>query len=132
MKIALSVKTITVRLHLYYLYCTAFIATKPRNEYLFRARVAVKLVVCTAKCGIISVEVGMPVKNGERKETVPTSIRITPTCKRLWDALAQEMGVSNAALMEVLIREKAKAEGLWHREASDRGAALHDALEVTQ
>lgn len=51
-------------------------------------------------------------KAGDKKTALPTSVRITPTCKELWDTLADRMGVSNAAYLEVLIREKAKAEGV--------------------
>jgi hypothetical protein len=51
-------------------------------------------------------------KNGEKKETIPTSVRITPVCKELWDTLAERAGVSNTAYLETLIREKAKAEGV--------------------
>jgi hypothetical protein len=54
-----------------------------------------------------------PRLKNEKKETLPTSVRVTPTCKRLWDALAERMGLSNAKALEVIIREKAKAEGIY-------------------
>ncbi len=59
----------------------------------------------------------MPVKKSERKETVPTSVRITPTAQRLWDVLAERMGLSKAGVLETLLREKARAEGVQEREA---------------
>ncbi len=51
-------------------------------------------------------------KSGDKRETIPTSVRITPICKELWEALAERAGVSNAAYLETIIREKAKAEGI--------------------
>jgi len=59
----------------------------------------------------------MPVKKSERKETVPTSVRITPTAQRLWDVLAERMGLSKAGVLETLLREKARSEGVQEREA---------------
>ena len=58
----------------------------------------------------------MPAKKGDRKETVPTSVRITPTAQRLWDELAERMGLSKAGVLETLLREKARAEGVSERE----------------
>jgi len=43
---------------------------------------------------------------------VPTSVRVTPTCERLWDALAKSKGLSKAKVLEVIIRDRAKAEGI--------------------
>jgi hypothetical protein len=47
-----------------------------------------------------------------KKKTFPTSVRVTLTCKQLWDALAERMGLSNSAVLEILIREKAKIENI--------------------
>ena len=55
-------------------------------------------------------------KKKEKKLTLPTSVRVTPTCKRLWDALSTHLGISNAALLEIIIREKAKTEGIREEE----------------
>jgi len=41
-----------------------------------------------------------------------TSIRLTPEAKRLMAALAKKLGVSLTAILEIAIREKAKAEGI--------------------
>ena len=51
-------------------------------------------------------------KHGEKNKILPTSVRITETGKRLWDELAAEAGVSNAAYLETVLREKAKERGL--------------------
>jgi hypothetical protein len=48
----------------------------------------------------------------EKTGTVPTSVRITPTCEKLWSTIAEGMGLSKAKALEVIIREKAKAEGI--------------------
>lgn len=48
----------------------------------------------------------------EKVGTTPTSVRITPTCDRLWGMLAGQMGLSKAKYLEVVIREKAKEAGL--------------------
>jgi hypothetical protein len=48
----------------------------------------------------------------EKTGTVPTSVRVTPTCERLWEALARSKGLSKAKVLEVIIRDRAKAEGI--------------------
>lgn len=63
----------------------------------------------------------MPKKN-ERKETLPTSVRLTPTAQRLWEELAERMGLSKAGVLETLLREKAKAEGIQDREPAEVAA----------
>jgi len=62
------------------------------------------------------------VKKSERKETTPTSVRITPTAQRLWEALADNMGLSKAGVLETLIRERAKADGIQDRESVEAAA----------
>jgi hypothetical protein len=42
----------------------------------------------------------------------PTSFRLSPDGRRLLGALARRLGVSRTAVLEVLIREKAKQEGI--------------------
>ena len=54
----------------------------------------------------------MPIKKSERKETVPTSVRVTPTAARLWDELSARMGLSKAGVLETLLRDRARAEGI--------------------
>jgi hypothetical protein len=51
-------------------------------------------------------------KGTEKKETLPTSVRVTPTCRQLWDELARQMGLSNAGVLEVIIRDRARVEGI--------------------
>lgn len=51
-------------------------------------------------------------KGIEKKQTLPTSVRITPICRELWDELARRMGLSNAGALEIIIRDRAKAEGI--------------------
>ena len=51
------------------------------------------------------------------RKTVPTSVRISPTCKILWDRLAEKMGLSNSGVLETSIRKLAKEEGV---EAEDK------------
>lgn len=46
----------------------------------------------------------------QKKE--PTSIRLTPEAKTLLSRLSDALGVSQAAVLETLIREKAKRERL--------------------
>ena len=41
-----------------------------------------------------------------------SSIRYTPEAKRLLKRLSEKLGVSQAAVIELMIREKAKKEGL--------------------
>jgi predicted DNA-binding protein len=41
-----------------------------------------------------------------------TSLRLTEEGKRLLEALSQKLGVNQTAVIELLIREKAKKEGL--------------------
>lgn len=42
----------------------------------------------------------------------PTSLRLSPDAKALLVALAQRLGVSQSAVIELAIREKAQREGL--------------------
>lgn len=46
------------------------------------------------------------------KEKLPTSIRLSPEAKQLLKALSDKLGISQVAVLEVLIREKAKAENI--------------------
>lgn len=46
--------------------------------------------------------------NGMSKQ--PTSVRLSDTAKRLLAKLAEKFGVSQAAMLEIIIREKAKKE----------------------
>lgn len=41
-----------------------------------------------------------------------TSMRLSPEAKRLLVALAQKLGVSQTAILELALREKAKREGV--------------------
>lgn len=44
---------------------------------------------------------------------VKTSFTLTEEAKKLLEELAKKYGVSQTAILELLIREKAKQEGLW-------------------
>jgi predicted transcriptional regulator len=41
-----------------------------------------------------------------------TSIRLTPDAKRLLEILAEKLGVSQSAVLELAIRDKAKRESV--------------------
>lgn len=41
-----------------------------------------------------------------------TSVRLSAEAKRLWALLAQKLSVSQAAILEIALREKAKREGV--------------------
>jgi hypothetical protein len=43
---------------------------------------------------------------------VLTSIRISLTAKKLLVALANKLGISQSAVIEIAVRDKAKAEGV--------------------
>jgi len=43
---------------------------------------------------------------------VPRSIRLTPTANRLLEALAQEMGLSQTAVIELAVRQMAKQQNI--------------------
>ena len=43
---------------------------------------------------------------------LPTSLRLSPEAKRLLAALAERLGVSQSAVIELAIREKADREGV--------------------
>jgi replication initiation and membrane attachment protein DnaB len=46
-------------------------------------------------------------------EKIKTTIVFTEQAKRLLEELAKKYGVSQTAMLEMLLREKAKQEGLW-------------------
>jgi len=47
---------------------------------------------------------------GMSTSKVSTSIRLTPACKTLVEAMATELGVTQTAVIEMAVREKAKRE----------------------
>ncbi len=48
----------------------------------------------------------------EKVSAVPTSVRLSATGEQLWQTLANRMGLSKAKALEVIIRDRARAEGL--------------------
>lgn len=50
----------------------------------------------------------MPRKKLPPKETLPTSVRLTPEASRLWEALAEKMGLSKAGALETILRSEAE------------------------
>jgi predicted transcriptional regulator len=50
----------------------------------------------------------------------PTSIRLSDEAKRLLALLAEAFGISQVAVLEILIREKAKKEGVKGPKATRR------------
>jgi predicted transcriptional regulator len=50
--------------------------------------------------------------DGGMRTKQATSIRLTPEAKRLLAMLAEKLGLSQAAILELAIREKAKREGV--------------------
>ena len=42
----------------------------------------------------------------------PTSVRLSDEAKRLLVALAQKLGISQAAVLQLALREKARREGV--------------------
>lgn len=46
------------------------------------------------------------------RETLPTSVRLSPTAMRLWQQLAKEMHLSKTGVLESAIRELARREGV--------------------
>ena len=49
-----------------------------------------------------------------------TSVRLTDEGKRLLAALARKFGISQASVLELLIRDKAKKEGIKNENDSDQ------------
>lgn len=49
---------------------------------------------------------------GMKKETKPTTFRLTTEARRLLKWLAQKKGLSMTAVLETVIRKEAKEEGL--------------------
>jgi hypothetical protein len=52
-----------------------------------------------------------PARGGERKRT--NSYRLSEDCLSLIEAIAKRLGVTRAAVIELAVREKAEALGLW-------------------
>lgn len=52
------------------------------------------------------------VKKFGKKETLPTSVRVTPEATAIWEALASKMGLSKAGVMETILREAAEKRGV--------------------
>ena len=48
----------------------------------------------------------------EKRAAVPTSIRVSETGKKLWEATAEHLGLSLAATFEQAIRKLAYNEGI--------------------
>jgi hypothetical protein len=49
---------------------------------------------------------------GRLKRKGPTSHRLSHEAKRLLAALAEKLGIAQSAVLEVIIREKARSEGV--------------------
>jgi predicted DNA-binding protein len=47
-----------------------------------------------------------------KKQSKPTSIRLSEEARRLRKALAEHMGISETAVLEILIREGAEKRGI--------------------
>jgi len=45
-------------------------------------------------------------------DKVPVSFRLSLTAKELLSRLSREIGISRTAVLEIIIREKAKSEGI--------------------
>jgi hypothetical protein len=61
-----------------------------------------------------------PTKRTPNKESVPRSVRVTLECDGLWDALAEKFGISKTGIVELAIRQMAKAEGVVVQTAPDK------------
>ena len=48
-----------------------------------------------------------------RQNKRTTSFRLTPEARDLLERLAQRYGLNHSDMLEVMIRDRAKAEGLW-------------------
>ena len=49
---------------------------------------------------------------GTTRETIATSVRLTPLCVSLWEALATHAGLNKTAYLESTIRRLAKEDGV--------------------
>ena len=56
----------------------------------------------------------------------PTSVRLTEEAKRLLAALAKKLGVSQAAVLEIAVREKARREGVKSPTLAQQRRIAHD------
>ena len=54
----------------------------------------------------------MPRTKRESRSALPTSIRLSETDKKLWEALAQHLGMSLAGVIVRAIRELAQSQGI--------------------
>jgi hypothetical protein len=54
----------------------------------------------------------MPKLTGTTKQTVQTSLRITPLAMELWGKLADREGVNRPAYLEVALRRLAREAGI--------------------
>ena len=52
------------------------------------------------------------VKNALQRKTIYLSMRLTPTAKRLLVTLAEAQGLSHAGLVEWLVRQEARRQGV--------------------
>jgi hypothetical protein len=48
----------------------------------------------------------------DKREPVPTSVRVSPLCLELWKKLAQKQGLTKAKYLEVAVRRLAAEEGI--------------------
>lgn len=54
----------------------------------------------------------MDEKKSVARDTLPTSIRLSPGATRLWQKLAIKMGLSKTGVLETAIRQLAKTENI--------------------
>ena len=55
-------------------------------------------------------------KTRHLRGSTPTSVRVTPTCSRLWEKLSKKMGLSKTGVIETAIRELAERKGIHENE----------------
>jgi predicted transcriptional regulator len=53
----------------------------------------------------------MPATKKGTKDTIATSVRVTPLGRAIWDKLAEKMGLSATGVLETALRRMAKDEG---------------------
>lgn len=57
------------------------------------------------------------------RTSVPTSIRLSPAGNRIWEKLAEKMGLSKVGVLETALRRLAKEEGVKDDPPEEIGAA---------
>ena len=63
-------------------------------------------------------------KASKKRSTIPTSLRLSPRAMRLWERLAEHLGLNKKDVIEVALRHLARHEGITEDDQAQKGGSV--------